>query len=252
MGVLSRNLDECREENSSLKSEIASLREQNSFLRGMLSAAGLSNGLPPALSDPQPADAVSAAANAGASRLRRSPSIGGGGGGGTRAAGGGGVLAGAGAIAGAVGASLAVVSCVAFSAAGYDDGDDLGAGNGGTGRSNYEARSAAIGRVGRAAGRRVLMSIDGSRLESVGAGAGGVQEEVSSDWFASRGVGGGGFTEVLLLLLLMMVAYLVYDAAMKRWGKDSSIASGVGGKCGLTRSGYLPMMSTTDGLRKLL
>lgn len=246
MGVLSRDLEEAREENSSLKSEIASLREQNSFLRGMLSAAGLSNGLPPPLSDPQPLDAVSAAANAGASRLRRSPSIGGG----TRAAGGGGVLAGAGAIAGAIGASLAVVSCVAFSAAGYRDGDNMGAGNGSTGGADHEARSAAIGRIRRAAGRRMLMSIDGGRLESVGAGAGDVQE-VSSDWFAFRGVG-GGFTEFFLLLLLMMFAYLVCDAAIRRWGKDSSTASGVRGKYGSTRGGYVPMMSTRNRLRKLL
>ncbi|CAN0029552.1 unnamed protein product, partial [Ascophyllum nodosum] len=47
--LLSNSLVVSREENDSRKQEMASLREQNSFLRGMLSAKGVAHELPPLL-----------------------------------------------------------------------------------------------------------------------------------------------------------------------------------------------------------
>ncbi|CAM9981319.1 unnamed protein product, partial [Ectocarpus sp. 8 AP-2014] len=98
--TLSKSLAASRDETASLKQEIASLREQNSFLRGMLSAHGSAIDLPPIVPS-------------GASSHSLRPHRNGRGRGAAAAA------AGASAIIGAVGTGLAVISCVALSAAGF-------------------------------------------------------------------------------------------------------------------------------------
>lgn len=109
--TLSRSLGESRQETDSLKAEVAHLREQNSFLRGMLSAVGKGNELPAVL---PPSQRVSGARGPVGSGVARSSSANG-----------------ASAVIGAVGTALTVISCVALSAAGY--GEDEAAGSIGRG-----------------------------------------------------------------------------------------------------------------------
>lgn len=153
---LSRSLTECRDENVGLRREIASLREQNSFLRGMLSAAGRAIDLPPLL--PTCTEG----------RYRGGGSGGGGGSTTTGAAS---------AVIGAVGTALAVVSCVALSAAGFGgaggvDGDRAG----GMAGTNVRNR----GEVGMGGGRRMLLAVDDYSLAT--------EAEIST-----AGLSGGGF-----------------------------------------------------------
>ncbi|CAN0535451.1 unnamed protein product, partial [Ectocarpus sp. 12 AP-2014] len=98
--TLSKSLAASRDQTASLKQEIASLREQNSFLRGMLSAHGNAIDLPPIVPSGAASDSLRPHRNG-------------------RGRGASAAAAGASAIIGAVGTGLAVISCVALSAAGF-------------------------------------------------------------------------------------------------------------------------------------
>ncbi|CAN0199963.1 unnamed protein product, partial [Ectocarpus sp. 12 AP-2014] len=98
--TLSKSLAVSRDQTASLKQEIASLREQNSFLRGMLSAHGSAIDLPPIVPSGAASDSLRPHRNG-------------------RGRGASAAAAGASAIIGAVGTGLAVISCVALSAAGF-------------------------------------------------------------------------------------------------------------------------------------
>lgn len=107
--TLTRSLEESRQENDALKADVVSLREENSFLRGMLSGTGRANELP----------ANSMPRSVGVSRSGGVATPGGG----TRSGGG---APGVSAVAGVVGTALAVISCVAISAAGSTDEGSAG------------------------------------------------------------------------------------------------------------------------------
>lgn len=161
--TLSKSLASSREENDTLKQEIASLREQNSFLRGMLSATGIAKELPAVLPT---------------STNQQRQQHGGGGG---RAA------TGANAVVGAIGTALAVVSCVALSATGYD-------------MENGSHDGSSVAQT--AAGRRTLMSND-----DFGAISG---SDFSVSWF---GAGARYLTqrEVMQLTGIVLVLAIVFS-----------------------------------------
>lgn len=158
--VLSSSLATSREETAALAQEIASLREQNSFLRGMLSVQGNAIDLPPVLPTSTTTSRGRPCHEGGA--VERCTGGGGSGSGGGRGASA--AAAGASAVLGAVGMGLAVVSCVALSAAGFggmsadrgDLGSRMGHGNGGVeaGHSAYTSRGGSGG------GRRMLLAVD--------------------------------------------------------------------------------------------
>lgn len=232
---LSSSLATSRDETAALKEEVASLREQNSFLRGMLSVQGGNNNgnggavdLPPAVSGT-------------ATHQGRSHQGGGGGGRGASAA-----AAGASAILGAVGTGLAVISCVALSAAGFGEngGGNSGFGGGGGshpgyggmggvhnggvhsngGHSAYMARGGAVGygsggNSNNMGGRRMLLSVDESGDLPFPEATGG---ETSG---LSLGLGGGGgwlaggynFLSNYIFLALVVAAGLAVVFVVARW-----------------------------------
>lgn len=213
--TLSRSLGASHEENASLKADIASLREQNCFLRGMLSVAGMANDLPPIL----PTHSSTAAAVATPRtddipgyRMQRSSSQPG-----ARPSG---SVAGAGAVAGAIGTALAVISCVAMSATGY--GDSGKASNSGIPPGRCVGDGAG-GAMRRGAGRRMLLSIDSddnALADAVVAVTSAANGEPSSltKLIQSLTPQSTGTTLMFALgfLMLVLVARAAYVASMKR------------------------------------
>ncbi|CAB1114083.1 unnamed protein product [Ectocarpus sp. CCAP 1310/34] len=194
--TLSKSLAASRDETASLKQEIASLREQNSFLRGMLSAHGSAIDLPPI-----------APSNASSDSLW--PHRHGRGRGASAAA------AGASAIIGAVSTGLALISCVALSAAGfgggsgggggepragYSGGFGGGGGGRGVGERGYASRS-GFGSKGMG-GRRTLLSVDeGDPFDAYPSGG-----ETSSQFGFGGSVGGYMVVGLVVVALLFFVA----------------------------------------------
>lgn len=248
--ALSSSLATSRDETATLQQEVASLREQNSFLRGMLSVQGNGNGsavdLPPAVSGP-------------ASHHGRPHPGGGGGGRGASAA-----RAGASAVLGAVGTGLAVISCVALSAAGFGEGRGANYGGGGGGGSNpsyggmggvhtagvdghtaaYAARGAAIGYGGGGGssmgGRRMLLSVDesadlSSSSSSLLEGGDTTGRLSSPGALLGEGVGDPVVYNYLLLgvwfALGLALVFVVARWAYRKATAHSSLSSlGVGGR----------------------
>lgn len=245
--TLSSSLATSRDETAALKQEVASLREQNSFLRGMLSVQGNGNGgaadLPLPVSGPT-------------GNLGRSHQ--GGGGRGASAA-----AAGASAILGAVGTGLAVISCVALSAAGFGENGGGGGGggshpgygggphpgyggvggvhNGGVpGRSHtaYAARGGGIGygsgSNNNMGGRRMLFSVEESGDLSLPAGGEEAGGGLSLGFGGGGGLLGGHSYHLLLGLVLVVGLVLVYAVARWTYRKATAQSNTVGGPRGRT------------------
>ncbi|CAM9866701.1 unnamed protein product [Ectocarpus sp. 6 AP-2014] len=198
--TLSKSLAASRDESAALKQEIASLREQNSFLRGMLSAHGSAIDLPPIMPSGASSDSLRPHRNG-------------------RGRGASAAAAGASAIIGAVGTGLAVISCVALSAAGFGGGGEprtgyngeFGGGGGGgrgVGESAYASRSGFGSRS--MGGRRTLLSVDESdSLDSFPSGV---------ETYSQLGGGGGGggayvVGGLVVVALLFFVARWTYRKA---------------------------------------
>lgn len=220
-GTLSKSLAESRDETASLKQEIASLREQNSFLRGMLSVQGIG-----------PVDLPAVVPSSGTGqRLHQSPPRGA-----SSAA------AGASAIVGAVGTGLAVISCVALSAAGFGggktgfgNGSRVGygySGGGGGGRGGGPADGSSRG----AGGRRMLLSVGDREGEIFSHPDGG---DTTFLTFSNGGMGGYlvvGLAVALAFATVFVVARWAYQkefarrrhVAVRR-GRRGTVASRRGG-----------------------
>lgn len=254
--TLSYSLATSRDETIALQQEVASLREQNSFLRGMLSVQGNCNGngigdgngsavdLPPPVSGST-------------THHGRSHQGGGGGGGGERGASA--AAAGASAILGAVGTGLAVISCVALSAAGFGEngggtrngvygGSRPGYGGGGIHNGGvpspshgaYLARGRAVGYGSgndnnNMGGRRMLLSVEECGdlpFQSAGGGGGGGGGGEDEAGGLSLGLSGGWFEEytykdllnsyVFLALVVAVGLALVFVVA--RWTYRKAVA----------------------------
>ena len=180
--MLSSSLVASREENDSLKQIIASLREQNSFLRGMLSAKGIAHEVPPPLP---------------ISSIRQSNGSNGGGGGSAVTA--------VNAVVGVMGTALAFVSCVALSSMDYEGGGDS--------VTNPTFGKMASSRGKSRSGRRTILSAKDYDLTSAHGHAAkefnaGVRyvlgSEVVQFW-------GAVLALVVLIVLLFFVAREVYN-----------------------------------------
>lgn len=189
---LSTSLSESRDNNASSQREIASLREQNSFLRGMLAATGNAINLPPIL--PTTVDN---------SNRKLGYSVGGdSGGGGDSAAG-----TSASTILGAVGTGVAV-SCAALSAVCFGGTSEVDTGSGGVTRHSSKP-----------GGRRMLMSTIDDNGDDQGYNVAGV-------WFGGWGAAGfeiarwaGAFLAfVIAAVVLVVVTAAVYEAVVSRRG----------------------------------
>ena len=175
--MLSSSLVASREENDSLKQTMASLREQNSFLRGMLSAKGIAHEVPPLLP---------------ISSIRQSS--------GSNGGGGGSAITAVNAVVGVIGTALALVSCVALSSTDYEGGGD-------------SVTNPTFGRGKSGSGRRKILSADDYDLTSTHGHAAkefnaGVRyvlgSEVVQFWAAV-------LVLVVLIVLLFFVAREVYN-----------------------------------------
>ncbi|CAM9286248.1 unnamed protein product [Hapterophycus canaliculatus] len=213
--ALSKSLAESRDEAASLKQEIASLREQNSFLRGMLSAQ--SSG-PVDLPSVVPSLASPGTGQSFQQSRRSGPR------GGSAAA------AGASAIVGAVGTGLAVISCVALSAAGFGGGS-FGGGDGGGVGYGYSGGSGggSTHRSGGGEGWGGGSAYGGSRvtggrrmLLSVGESEGDFFEHTNGETsFLFFGNGSAGGCLVVGLLVAVTFATVVLVA---RWAYHKEFA----------------------------
>lgn len=183
--TLSSSLTSSREEIETLHQEIASLREQNSFLRGMISAAGNAKDLPAVV----PTSVVRRRGN-----------------GHSDCGSGSGPAGSANAVVGAIGTALALVSCVAISAAGFGDG------SGGDGRNGVNVRNG--GAQGRS-GRRMLFSIPDVEDEELPAAGlvDGIRSAFNPELWQRAAF---GLLVALCGLLLAFVASEVYRAFAKR------------------------------------
>lgn len=225
---LSKSLAESRDETASLKHEIASLREQNSFLRGMLSAQ---------VSGPVDLPSVVPSSTSPETTGRRFQQS-------SPARGASAAAAGASAIVGAVGTGLAVISCVALSAAGFGGaktgfgaGDSSGGagfgGGGGAHNGGWDGAESAHGsRAG--GGRRMLLTVGGSEAEFFSHPGG---DETS---FLNGGVGGYlvvGLAATLVFAVVVIVARWAYDKEFARRrciavrrGRRGAVSARRGGK----------------------
>ncbi|CAN0193585.1 unnamed protein product [Scytosiphon promiscuus] len=238
---LSKSLAESRDEAASLQQEIASLREQNSFLRGMLSAQGTGTADLPSVI---PSSTSPGGAGQRFQQSHRSAP------GGASAA-----VAGASAIVGAVGTGLAVISCVALSAAGFGGGGRAGFrggagggagygynGGGGVGSAHSSSSSGGGWGGGEAhssrggGGRRMLLSVGDFETDLFSQPGGGTTFLP----FSNGGLGGYfvvGLTVALAFATVCIVARWAYHKEFARRrhiavrrGRRGAVASRRGGK----------------------
>ena len=158
---------------------MASLREQNSFLRSMLSAKGVAHELPPLLP---------------ISSIRQSSGSNGGGGGSAVTA--------VNAVVGVIGTALALVSFVALSSTDYEGG------RGSATNSTFGNMASSRGKSG--SGRRMILSVDGYDLTSA---HGHVEKEFNAG--VRYVLGSEILALVVLTLLLFFVARKIYNLARR-------------------------------------
>ena len=201
--ALSASLAESRAQCASVQKENASLREQNSFLRGVISEKEkVAIDMPPIVSTPTTSGGSGAAP---------------GGAGGGAGGGGGGVTL-SGLSASVACAASAAIGCVAFSAARLGGGDDTPQGGRGTGLG----AGAGLGRMG---GGRTLLSVndyDDHLLEGRPTFAfGGALKDV----LEHEGIGllaRVSLALALFVFLVFVVAPWAYETAMRHAGKRST------------------------------
>ena len=195
--ALSRSLAESRAQYASVQKENASLREQNSFLRGVISEKEkVAIDMPPLV--PTPSRTTRSGSRAAAAS-------GGGSGGGVTLSG---------LTASVACAASAAIGCVAFSA--------IGSGGGGDNDGHESGRSVGIGSgPGRTGGGRTLLSVkDYEEFHPEGRLGSGFGEAIKNllDHEGLRWLAGAGVVFAFLVLLVFVVAPWAYETATRRDG----------------------------------